>query len=213
MKSRKAIKRLRQLGRPRKEGVVRYDNGRIVRGQDRETSEDATRTVREARSRHFGVKMKDAYDKDIGSPLGRLQMAGREYGITPDQRAAGDTFEWLFRAMVRVREGLPPDPPSPAAMMLDIAPHRDLAHPDAEQPGSRYYDPDSDEYAIHIKARYGEAYAALARHHMEFGRPSPFEILRSVVIGGTMPLGDQQLGNLRIALNVLMHLWKRERKA
>ena len=149
-------------------------------------------------------------DNYIGSALGRLKMAGIEYGISPEQYAAGEAWEKLFRQYVRVREGLPPDAPSPAAMMLDIAPHRDMLSPEAEQPPGLTGEYVSDEErAIKITKRWTEAYIALTRVQVEFGRPSPYECLFATCARDMMPVGDQQLGNLRIALNILSQLWRK----
>jgi hypothetical protein len=210
MKSRKAIKKLRQLGRPRKEGVKRTDNGRIAHGHSSSSDRDPARTAREARQRVFGVSELVAQGTDIGSALGRLKIAGSEYGISPEQFAAGQAWEVLFRQYVRIREGLPPDAPSPASMMLDIAPHRDMISPDAEQPSGPTGEYVSEEdRAIRIVKRWTEAYQALARVQVEYGRPSPYECLFNVCARDIMPVGDQQLGNLRIALNILVQIWRK----
>jgi hypothetical protein len=210
MKSRKAIKRLRQLGRPRKEGKPRTESGRIKHGHSDSHDKDPAQTAREARQRVFGVSEVVAMDNYIGSALGRLKMAEIEYGISPEQYAAGLEWEKLFRQYVRIREGLPPDAPSPAAMMLDIAPHRDMLSPEAEQPSGMTGEYVSDEdRAIKITRRWTEAYQALARVQVEYGRPSPYECLFNVCARDIMPTGDQQLGNLRIALNILVQLWRK----
>jgi hypothetical protein len=211
MKARKEAKRLRQLGRPKKEGVARYENGRIVRAQDRETNEDATRTVREARQRHLGVRMKDAHDPKHGDPLKALLMAGRGEGITQEQYSVGEQWARLYRQHCRIAKGLSPDPPSPAAMMLDIAPHRDLAHPEAEPFTGATYLPDEAKEAA-VERAWAESYHALMRHGYEHGVPSPYGVLLAVAGRDMRVTNERELGNLRIALNILMHLWKRERR-
>ena len=209
-KARKHIKRTRQLGRPRKEGKPRTASGRIAHGHSDSSDKDPTQTARESRQRVFGVSEAVAQGRDIGSALGRLKMAGSEHGISQEQYAAGDAWEKLFRQYVRVREGLPPDAPSPAAMMLDIAPHRDMLSPEAEQPSGMTGEYVSDEdRAIKITKRWAEAYMALARVQVEHGRPSPYECLFATCARDMMPTGDQQLGNLRIALNILVQLWRK----
>jgi hypothetical protein len=210
MKSRKAIKRLRQLGRPRKEGVQRTENGRIAHGHTANSDRDPARTVREARQRVFGVSKAVAEGREVGSALGRLRMAGNEHGISAEQHAAGEAWETLFRQYVRIREGLPPDAPSPAAMMLDIAPKRDMAHPDAEPSSgpTREYVSDEDR-AIRIVKRWSESYLALSRLQGAFGSPSPYEMLFSVCARDIPPTGPHGLGNLRIALNILAQLWRK----
>jgi hypothetical protein len=210
MKARKGLKKLRQLGRPRKEGKPRNESGRIKHGHSDSHDKDPAQTAREARQRVFGVSEVVAMRNDIGSALGRLKMAGIEYGISPEQYAAGDAWEKLFRQYVRIREGLPPEAPSPAAMMLDIAPHRDILSPDAEQPSGMTGEYVSDEdRAIKITKRWTEAYMALARVQVEYGRPSPYECLFNVCARDIMPKGEQALGNLRIALNILVQLWRK----
>lgn len=210
MKSRKQIKRLRQLGRPRKEGVSRTASGRIAHGHHTPSDKDPAKAARDVRQRVFGVSEAVAAGRDIGSALGRLKIAGSEYGISPAQHAAGEAWEFLFRQYVRIREGLAPDAPSPAAMMLDIAPHRDMAHPDAEPSSgpTREYVSD-DDLALRIVRRWSESYQVLARLQTVFGRPSPYEMLFSVCARDTMPNGPQELGNLRIALNTLAQLWRK----
>ena len=209
MKARKIQKRSRQLGRPRKEGKPRNDAGRIKHGYSDSHDKDPAQTAREARQRVFGVSEVVAMRNDIGSALGRLKMAGNEHGISPEQYAAGDAWEKLFRQYVRIREGLSPDAPSPAAMMLDIAPHRDMLSPEAEQPSGMTGEYVSDEdRSIKITRRWTEAYMALARVQVEYGRPSPYECLFATCARDIMPKGEQALGNLRIALNILVQLWR-----
>lgn len=209
MKSRKAVKRIRQIGRPRKEGVKRYANGRIARGDSTPADKDPAKTAREARQRIFGISEDDARREEMGSALGRLKFAGREHGISQEQYEVGRAWESLFRQYVRIREGLAPDAPSPAAMMLDIAPHRDLAHPDAEPGGpTPVYETQEDRDA-RIVGRWLESYLALARLQTDFGRPSPYEALFAACARDIMPTGALALGNLRIALNTLGNLWRK----
>jgi len=210
LKARKGLKKLRQLGRPRKEGKPRTESGRIKHGYSDMHDKDPAQTSREARQRVFGVSEVVAMRNDMGSALGRLKMAGIEYGISPEQYAAGQAWEVLFRQYVRIREGLPPDAPSPAAMMLDIAPHRDILSSEAEQPSGLTGEYVSDEdRAIKITRRWTEAYQALARVQVEYGRPSPYECLFATCARDMMPIGNQALGNLRIALNILVQLWRK----
>jgi hypothetical protein len=208
-KNRKAIKRFRQLGRPRKEGVSRTKSGRIALAHRTPRDENPARTGIEARQRLFGMSEVVAQRNEVGSALGRLKMAGSEYGISPEQFNAGDDWEKLFRQYVRIREGLPPDAPSPASMMLDIAPHRDLAHPDAEVFGPAPVYETEEERDAKIVRRWSESYLALARLQTDFGRPSPYEMLFSVCARDIPPRGIQELGNLRIALNILVRLWRK----
>jgi hypothetical protein len=209
-KARTHAKKLRRLGRPRKEGKPRNESGRIKHGHSDAHDKDPTRTAIEARQRVFGVSEVVAMREGIGSALGRLKMAGIEYGISPEQYHTGEEWEKLFRQYVRIREGLPPDAPSPAAMMLDIAPHRDILSPEAEQPPGLTGEYISDEdRALKITKRWTEAYMALSRVQVEYGRPSPYECLFNVCARDIMPTGLQALGNLRIALNILCQLWRK----
>jgi hypothetical protein len=195
VKTRKAQKRIRQLGRPRKEGVPRTASGRIKHGHDRETESQAMQTATEARQRVFGVSEKDARLPSIGSALGRLQMAGNEHGLSSEQRSVAEQWGETHIRYCRVMGFSSPNPKSPAMIMVargvDNAPSPD------------------DEEVFKIRRRWSDAYSALARHQLEYGKPSPYEILRAVVIEDYMPTSGQELGNLRIALNILSHLWRR----
>jgi hypothetical protein len=210
VKARKGLKKLRQLGRPRKEGVARYDNGRIVRGQDRERPEDVTRTVREARQRHLGVKARDADHPQHGDALMALLKAGNGEGISQQQHDALDRWAKLFMAHCRIAQGMSPFTASPAGLMLGIAPHRDLAHPDAEPTGNRPTHMSLEDMEAATERQWSESYLALIRHGFEHGKPSPYSVLHSVA-GMNVRLDskdERALGNLRIAANILIHLWR-----
>jgi hypothetical protein len=210
VKARKGLKKLRQLGRPRKEGVARYDNGRIVRGQDRERPEDATRTVREARQRHLGVKARDADDPKHGDALMALLKAGNGEGISQKQYDALDNIAKIYARRCNIAKGLNPHTASPAALMLDIAPHRDLAHPDAEPGGNRPSPEDIEAMEAANERDWSAAYLAVIRHGFQHGQPSPYSVMHSVAFMNNRldPRDEIGLGNLRIAANILIHLWR-----
>ena len=74
-----------KTGRPRKEGVDRFECGKI---KPAETQKETMSVAIEARERHHGQKI------DVGSPfagyvLGRIFLDGK---ITEDQRKAGDEY-------------------------------------------------------------------------------------------------------------------------
>lgn len=217
-KAKKHIKRLRQLGRPRKEGVSRAANGRIAYGYDRERPEDATRTVREARQRHLGVKARDADDPKHGDALMALLKAGNGEGISQKQHDALDRWARLFMAHCRIAKGMSPLPPSPAAMMLDIAPHVEVHDREARlqalalraTANKTMSHLTSDEVEESIERNWAETYRALLAHGFEHGKPSPYSVLHSVAGMNVMlnPKDERGLGNLRIAANILIHLWR-----
>lgn len=113
----RAAKRRHKGGRPRKEGVERFDCGKIKPG---ETEREVKSVALEARMRiHLGVNDNDdqaarkaAESPYVGYTLGRIFLDGN---ITEGQRKAGDAFA---EAMARFYglTGIPS--PSPRAQSL-----------------------------------------------------------------------------------------------
>lgn len=134
-----------------------------------------------------------------GYALGRLFLAGLQSdgeGITERQYQAGMRWAELHIRHSRYQGFSDPNPRSSALIAV--------AHGLALEP-----EPDED-VIIRIRRQWSDAYRALADRATDHGHPSPYQVLRDVTISDAMPRAGLELGNLRIALNALAHLWRQD---
>jgi hypothetical protein len=181
-------------GRKRKPGK-RYPCGKRTR---QETERDARSTVIEARRRHFGVTAKQAKDERLGTALGR--MAFRDF-ISETQYKAGVAFAELYRQHHAV-VGLPsPSPRSVAGLLINegifgVSPSEPVL-----------------EVIDKLKRRFGAATDALdacdREHRMSAGRRPTLLVYRVICTDeDAMHWPEQDMGNLRVALNALVRVFR-----
>ncbi len=181
-------------GRKRKPGQ-RTACGRLAR---HETEKEAMATVIAARRRHYGVSAREARDPRLGTALGRLNYQGR---ISAAQYQAGLTFGELYQRHHRTM-GLPtPSPRSVAGLLINEGIF-----------GGSDYVPSPDDVA-RMRRRFEDAMAALdacdREHRLSMGRRPALLIYRVVCVdedGGHWP--DEDIGNLRAALNALVKVFR-----
>ena len=181
-------------GRKRKPGK-RYACGKRVRA---ETERDAMSTVIDARRRHFGVTAKQAKDERLGTALGRL--AFREL-ISEKQYQAGIVFGELYVQHQAVM-GLPsPSPKSVAGVLINGGIF-----------GASPTEP-VQEVIEKLKRRFADAAGTLdacdREQRMSMGRRPTLLIYRVICTDeDAMRWGEEDIGNLRIALNALLRLFR-----
>lgn len=181
-------------GRKRKPGK-RYACGKRVRA---ETERDAMSTVIEARRRHFGVTAKQAKDERLGTALGRL--AFREL-ISERQYQAGVAFGELYVQHQAIM-GLPsPSPQSVAGVLINGGIF-----------GSSPNEP-VQEVIEKLKRRFADATSVLdgcdREQRMSMGRRPTLLVYRVICTDeDAMRWGEEDIGNLRIALNALLRLFR-----
>lgn len=181
-------------GRKRKPGK-RYACGKRVRA---ETERDAMSTVIDARRRHFGVTAKQAKDERLGTALGRL--AFREL-ISEKQYQAGIVFGELYVQHQAVM-GLPsPSPKSVAGVLINGGIF-----------GASPTEP-VQEIIEKLKRRFADATGTLdacdREQRMSLGRRPTLLIYRVICTDeDAMRWGEEDIGNLRIALNALLRLFR-----
>jgi hypothetical protein len=201
MKARKGLKKLRQLGRPRKEGVQRYENGRIKFSDTNSTPEKIMAVVIDQREREFErlfkVKPKDAAtrlarykDSRLGYAFGKLwvfeqQMEGE--GISERQHEAAERWGSLeLRHAFHIR-GTPPKPKSSSMILVAR--------------GLSCETPPTDEQIEELQRSYSRLRRALidgnVGHNGNF-----FRVLTATVIDDRLP-SLKDLGLLRTALNCI----------
>jgi len=181
-------------GRKRKTGK-RYPCGKRTKLQ---LEMDAMSTVIEARRRHFGVTAKQAKDERLGTALGRL--AFREM-ISETQYQAGVAFAQLYQHHHTVL-GLPsPSPRSVAGLLINEGIF-----------GGGPADP-SAEVVDKLKRRFRDATDVLdgcdREHRMSPGqRPTLLVYRVSCTDQEAMSWPEEDLGNLRVALNALVRMFR-----
>ena len=181
-------------GRKRKPGK-RYPCGKRTR---EETERDAMSTVIEARKRHFGVTAKQAKDERLGTALGRLTF--REL-ISETQYQAGVAFAELYRQHHAVF-GLPsPSPRSIAGLLVNEG----IFGASPSEPVL--------EVVEKLKRRFGAATDALdacdREQRMSRGRRPTLLVYRLICADeDAMRWSEEDMGNLRVALNALVRLFR-----
>ena len=181
-------------GRKRKPGK-RYACGKRTR---EETERDAMSTVIDARKRHFGVTSKQAKDERLGTALGRL--AFREL-ISETQYQAGVAFAELYRQHHAVF-GLPsPSPRSIAGLLINEG----IFGASPSEPVL--------EVIEKLKRRFGDATDVLdacdREQRMSMGRRPTLLVYRVICTDEhAMHWPEQDIGNLRVALNALVRLFR-----
>lgn len=181
-------------GRKRKPGK-RYPCGKRVRA---ETERDAMSTVIDARRRHFGVTAKQAKDERLGTALGRL--AFREL-ISEKQYQAGVAFGELYHAH-QILMGLPsPSPRSVAGLLINEG----IFGASPSEPVL--------EVIERVKRRFADATSVLdvcdREQRMSAGKRPTLLIYRVICTDNdALHWGEEDIGNLRVALNALVRLFR-----
>jgi len=185
-------------GRKRKSGK-RYPCGKRTRT---ETEKDIMETAIEARQRHHGVTAKQARDERLGTALGRLAWRGT---ITTAQYEAGLEFGELYRRHHMVM-GLPlPSPRSIAGLLVSGGVFSGSSgEPDAE-------------LVERLRRRFDAATDALDKcdreHRFSPGRRPASLIYRVICVDEDTTLwSSEDLGNLRVALNALVRVFRLDRR-
>ena len=185
-------------GRKRKPGN-RYPCGKRVR---EETEREAMATVIDARKRHLGITARQARDQRLGTALGRL--AFREL-ISDEQYQAGVAFAELYQHH-HLAIGLPmPSPRSVAALLINEGIFGSTSGELA---------PDTIEK---LKGRFRNTTDALDQcdreHRLSAGKRPTLLIYRVVCTDqDAMHWREEDIGNLRVALNALIRVFRLERR-
>jgi hypothetical protein len=181
-------------GRKRKPGK-RYPCGKRTR---QELEKDAMSVALDARRRHFGVSVKQAKDERLGTALGRL--AFREL-ISETQYQAGVAFGQLYRDH-HATVGLPsPSPRSVAGLLINEG----IFGASPSEPVL--------EVIEKLKRRFGAATDALdacdREHRMSRGRRPTLLVYRVICSDeDAMHWPEEDMGNLRVALNALVRVFR-----
>ncbi len=181
-------------GRKRKPGK-RYPCGKRTK---QELEKDAMSTVIEARQRQFGVTAKQARDERLGTALGRLAF---KQMISETQYQAGVAFAQLYQRHHAVF-GLPsPTPRSVAGLLINEG----IFGASPSEPVL--------EVIEKVKRRFADATDALdacdREHRMSAGRKPTLLIYRVVCADEeAMRWKEEDLGNLRVALNALVRVFR-----
>ena len=181
-------------GRKRKPGK-RYPCGKRTR---QELEKDAMSVALDGRRRHFGVTAKQAKDERLGTALGRL--AFREL-ISETQYQAGVAFAQLYRDH-HATVGLPsPSPRSVAGLLINEVIF-----------GSSPSEPVL-EVIEKLKRRFGDATSVLDAcdrdERMSAGKRPTLLVYRVICTDqDAMNWAAEDLGNLRVALNALVRLFR-----
>ncbi len=184
-------------GRKRKAGK-RYPCGKRTRS---ETEKEIMETAIEARQRHYGVTAKQARDGRLGTAFGRLALQGT---ITTAQYEAGREFGELYRRHHLV-VGLPlPSPRSIAGLLVSGGVF-----------GGSSGEPDA-EAVERLRRRFDAATDALDQcdrdHRFSSGRRPALLIYRVICVDEDTKLWTaDDLGNLRLALNALVRVFRLDR--
>ena len=181
-------------GRKRKTGR-RYPCGKRHR---EETEREAMSVALEARQRRFGVTARQARDQRLGTSLGRLAFTEV---ISDLQYQAGVQFADLYQQHHAVL-GLPrPNPSSVAGLLINEGIFGGSSAP-------------ADEATIaSLRRRFEEATAALDQcdreHRLSPGRRPTLLIYRVICVDeDTIRWPEEDLGNLRVALNALAWVFR-----
>lgn len=181
-------------GRKRKPGK-RYPCGKRTRN---EIERDAMSTVIEARKRLFGVTTKQAKDERLGTALGRL--AFREL-ISEKQYQAGVAFGELYHAH-QILMGMPsPSPRSVAGLLINEG----IFGASPSEPVL--------EVIERVKRRFADATSVLdacdREQRMSAGKRPTLLVYRVICTDhDAMHWAEEDIGNLRVALNALMRLFR-----
>ena len=181
-------------GRKRKPGK-RYPCGKRTKQQ---LEMDAMSTVIDARRRHFGVTAKQAKDERLGTALGRL--AFREL-ISETQYQAGVAFAQLYQQHHAVL-GLPsPSPRSVAGLLINEG----IFGTTPSEPAAEVVDK--------LKRRFRDATDVLdgcdREHRLSPGKRPTLLVYRVICTDqDAMSWPEEDLGNLRVALNALVRLFR-----
>jgi hypothetical protein len=184
-------------GRKRKAGK-RYPCGKRTRA---ETEKDVMETAIEARQRHHGVTAKQAKDERLGTAFGRLAWQGM---ITTAQYEAGREFGELYRRHHMVM-GLPlPSPRSIAGLLVSGGVF-----------GGSSGEPDA-ALVERLRRRFDAATDALDQcdrdHRLSHGGRPVLLIYRVICVDEDTTLwAAEDLGNLRVALNALVRVFRLDR--
>ncbi|MCA3574651.1 MAG: hypothetical protein IOC86_12100 [Aestuariivirga sp.] len=181
-------------GRKRKPGK-RYPCGKRTR---HELEKDAMSVAIDARRRHFGVTAKQAKDERLGTAVGRL--AFREL-ISETQYQAGVAFGQLYRDH-HATVGLPsPSPRSVAGLLINEG----IFGASPSEPVLEVIDK--------LKRRFAAATFALDAcdrdHRMSTGRRPTLLVYRVICSDeDAMHWPEEDIGNLRVALNALLRVFR-----
>ena len=181
-------------GRKRKPGK-RYPCGKRTRT---ETEKDIMKTAIEARQRHYGVTAKQARDDRLGTALGRLAFTDR---ISDEQYQAGVAFADLYLRH-NVTVGLPmPSPSSVTGILINEG----IFGSSPSEPVLEVIDK--------LKRRFKNATDALDQcdrdHRFAPGCRPAMLVYRVVCVDEDTKLWtDDDLGNLRVALNALVRVFR-----
>jgi hypothetical protein len=181
-------------GRKRKPGL-RYDCGKLRRD---ETEREAMATAIAARQRHYGVTAKQARDERLGTSLGRLAFRKM---ISDTQYQAGVVFGELYQRH-HIVMGLPvPSPRSVAGILINEGIF-----------GSSPSEPLLDVIEK-LRERFQQATDALdecdREHRLSAGMRPTLLIYRVICADeDTTAWREEDLGNLRVALNALVRVFK-----
>ena len=181
-------------GRKRKPGK-RYPCGKRTR---QELEKDAMSVAIAARRRHFGVTAKQAKDERLGTALGRL--AFREM-ISETQYQAGVAFAQLYRDH-HATVGLPsPSPRSVAGLLINEG----IFGASPSEPVL--------EVIEKVKRRFADATSVLdacdREQRMSAGKRPTLLVYRVICTDQeAMQWPEEDIGNLRVALNALVRLFR-----
>ena len=181
-------------GRKRKPGK-RYPCGKLTKQQ---LEMDAMSTVIDARRRHFGVTAKQAKDERLGTALGRL--AFREL-ISEKQYQAGVAFGELYHRHQTLM-GMPsPSPRSVAGLLINEG----IFGASPSEPVLEVVD--------RLKRRFRDATDVLdgcdREHRLSPGKRPTLLVYRIICTDqDAMNWPEEDLGNLRVALNALVRLFR-----
>jgi len=159
-------------------------------------------TAIEARQRHHGITAKQAKDERLGTAFGRLAWHGT---ISTAQYEAGRAFGELYRRHHMVL-GLPlPSPKSVAGLLVSGGVF-------GGSPG----EPDA-VVVERFRRRFDAATDALDQcdrdHRFSPGRRPALLVYRAICVDEDTTLWpEEDLGNLRVALNALMRVFRMEQR-
>ena len=181
-------------GRKRKPGK-RYPCGKRTK---QELEKDAMSVAIDARRRHFGVSAKQAKDERLGTALGRL--AFREM-ISESQYQAGAAFGELYHRHQTLM-GIPsPSPRSVAGLLINEG----IFGASPSEPVLEVIDK--------VKRRFADATNVLdacdREQRMSAGKRPTLLVYRIVCTDeDALHWGEGDIGNLRVALNALVRLFR-----
>jgi hypothetical protein len=181
-------------GRKRKPGA-RHNCGKLKR---EETEREAMATALAARQRHYGVTAKQARDERLGTSLGRLAF---RHVISENQYQAGVVFGELYQHH-HIVMGLPtPSPRSVAGILINEGIF-----------GSSPSEPLLDVIEK-LRERFEQATDALdecdRQHRFSAGKRPTLLVYRVICADeDTVNWREEDIGNLRVALNALVRVFR-----